>query len=253
MDTSVRHVTLANGETLRFDVASLNVGSTLSLPEQQGDHLPHLLAMRPLSSLPQRWQALRDDVEQLPHGASQRVVSVGGGAAGCETLMSVLGQLRHQRPDIDWQGHLLSASRTLLPDAGRLPRWLTLRALARAGIQVHRQRRGETLIEGGVLTTQGAFVAADIVLWATGAVGHGWLSKTQLPLDKQRFIEVENTLEVVGQTGLFAAGDCAAYDPPLPNAGVYAVRMGPHLADNLRRACHSEALAAWQPQDAYWH
>tara|TARA_R110000824_G_scaffold222077_3_gene409366 strand:- start:45450 stop:46595 length:1146 start_codon:yes stop_codon:yes gene_type:complete len=247
LDTAARHATLTNGDTLNFDVASLNIGSTLALPTQHGDNLPHLLAMRPLSTLHHRWQALRNDIERLPQGGHQRVVSVGGGAAGCETLLSVLVQLRHQRPDIHWSGHLLSASRTLLPDAGRLPRWLLRRALARAGIQVYLQRRGESLVEGGVSTTQGGFIAGDIVLWATGAVGHGWLSDTQLPLDAQGFIQVEKTLKVVGQAGIFAAGDCAALDPPLPNAGVYAVRMGPHLADNLRRTCHYEALATWQP------
>ncbi|KPQ19366.1 FAD-dependent oxidoreductase [Halomonas sp. HL-93] len=247
IDSKTRHVSLANGETLHFDVASLNVGSTLALPTLHGDHLPHLLAMRPLSSLHHRWQALRNDIERLPQVGHQRVVSVGGGAAGCETLLSVLAQVRHQRPDIHWSGHVLSASQTLLPDAGRLPRWLTRRALARAGIQLHLQQRGASLVEGGVATTQGGFIAADIVLWATGAVGHDWLSNTQLPLDAQGFIRVEKTLEVAGQPGIFAAGDCAACDPPLPNAGVYAVRMGPHLADNLRRACHGESLTDWQP------
>ncbi|OAZ90729.1 FAD-dependent oxidoreductase [Halomonas sp. G11] len=247
LDTSARQVTLANGDTIHFDVASLNVGSTLALPAQQGDNPPHLLAMRPLSSLHQRWQALRDDVEQLPHGASQRVVGVGGGAAGCETLMSVMAQLRHQRPDIDWQGHLLSASPKLLPEAGRLPRWLLQRALARAGIKAHPRVRGEALVGGGILTRAGNHIEADIVLWATGAVGHRWLSDTSLPLDAQGFIQVENTLAVVGQPNIFAAGDCTAFDPPLPNAGVYAVRMGPHLADNLRAACRGAALSAWQP------
>ncbi|MDR5875396.1 FAD-dependent oxidoreductase [Halomonas sp. CUBES01] len=247
LDSAARHVTLASGETLAFDVASLNVGSTLALPIQHGGHLPHLLAMRPLSSLHHRWQALRDDIDRLPQESHQRVVSVGGGAAGCETLLSVLAQVRHQRPDIHWSGHLLSASPTLLPGAGRLPRWLTRRALARAGIQLHLRQRGASLVKGGVATTQGGFIAADIVLWATGAVGHDWLSSTQLPLDAQGFIQVEKTLAIVGQPGIFAAGDCAAFDPPLPNAGVYAVRMGSCLADNLRRACHGEPLTDWQP------
>ncbi|WP_346795762.1 FAD-dependent oxidoreductase [Halomonas sp. Bachu 37] len=247
LDTATRQVTLANGDVIPFDVASLNIGSTLALPVQHDGPLPYCLAMRPLGSLHERWQALRDSVAQLPSGGCQQVVSVGGGAAGCETLMSVLAQLRHQRPDIDWRGHLLSATRDPLPDAGRLPRWLTRRALARADIRVHSPVRGEALAAGGVSTHDDRFIEADIVLWATGAVGHGWLSDTRLPLDAKGFIRVESTLEVIGQPHVFAAGDCAAFNPPLPNAGVYAVRMGPHLADNLRRACHGEPLQSWQP------
>ncbi len=247
VNTRERNVALANGERVNFDVASVNIGSTLASPQQHGENLPMLLAMRPLGSLHQRWQALQNDIRHLPSGGAQRVVGVGGGAAGCETLMSVLAQLRKQRPDIDWQGHLLSASNALLPDAGRLPRWLTRRALSQAGITVHSQQRGETLVEGGVTTQDGKGIDADIVLWATGAVGHPWLVSTELPLDQHGFIRVDNTLEVTGQPNIFAAGDCAAFTPALPNAGVYAVRMGPHLADNLRHAYHGEPLRPWQP------
>lgn len=247
INTQARYVALANGLRVNFDVASFNIGSTLTPPKQLGESLPKLLAMRPLSSLHQRWQALQHDVSHLPSDGAQRVVGVGGGAAGCETLMSVLAQLRQQHPDINWQGHLLSAAKELLPDAGRLPRWLTKRALSKAGITVHCEQRGETLVEDGITTQDGKRIDANIVLWATGAVGHSWLAGTALPLDQHGFIRVDNTLEVTGQPNIFAAGDCAAFTPALPNAGVYAVRMGPHLADNLRRACHGEPLAPWQP------
>lgn len=242
-----RYVALENGERINFDVVSFNIGSTLVRPQQHGENLPKLLAMRPLSSLHQRWQTVNNELSQLPSGGAQRVLGVGGGAAGCETLMCVLTQLRKQRPDIDWQGHLLTAANALLPEAGYLPRWLTRRALSKAGITVHVEQRGETLVEGGVTTQDGTRIDADIVLWATGAIGHSWLTSTELPLDKHHFIQVENTLAVTGQPTIFAAGDCAAFTPALPNAGVYAVRMGPHLADNLRRACHGEPLRPWQP------
>lgn len=242
-----RYVGLPDGERIDFDVASFNIGSTLIPPQRHGEQVPKLLAMRPLSLLHQRWQALKNDISHLPYGGNQRMVGVGGGAAGCETLMSVMAQFRRQRPDIEWQGHLLSSSNAPLPGAGRLPRWLILRALSKAGITVHFEQRGNALIEGGVSTLDDKRIDADIVLWATGAVGHHWLAGTELPLDKHNFICVDNTLEVSGQPNIFAAGDCAAFTPALPNAGVYAVRMGSHLADNLRRACRGEPLAAWQP------
>lgn len=246
LDHQARQVSLANGQILTFDVASINVGSTLELPATHGDSLPYLLAMRPLSSLHHRWQALQERIQTLPGGSTQQIVSVGGGAASCETLMSVLAQLRHHRADIDWQGHLLSASPNLLGDAGWLPRQLTFRALKRAGIQVHRGR-GTELVDGGVQDDQGQTLPADIVLWATGAVGHPWLSKTTLPLNEKRFIPTGRTLAVTGIPQLFAAGDCAQFNPTLPKAGVYAVRQGPVLAGNLRAACHGQPLANWQP------
>ena len=251
VNASARCITLENGERLRFDLASFNVGATLRQPYamqgQDDSALPFMLAMRPLAALAPRWQTLCAQVNELPRDSVQRVVSVGGGAAGCETLLAVLAELRARRPDIFFEGQLLSADSTLLPDAGTLPRMLLSRALRRAGASIHTGVRGEALTSGGVLNRHGERIAADIVLWATGAVGHEWLEEGGLALDRRGFIEVAPTLEVSGQRGIFAAGDCAAFQPPLPKAGVYAVRMGPHLACNLRRSCRGQPLLAWQP------
>ena len=49
------------------------------------------------------------------YGTSKKVIEEGL-AAGIDIFL-----------DIDWQGALISASTTLLPGAGRLPRWLTAR------------------------------------------------------------------------------------------------------------------------------
>ena len=48
---------------------------------------------------------------------------------------------------------------------------------------------------------------------------------------------------------MFAAGDCAALDRrALPKAGVWAVRAGMPLAENLARAATDKALRPWKPQ-----
>mgnify|MGYP003437930700 FL=1 len=52
----------------------------------------------------------------------------------------------------------------------------------------------------------------------------------------------------VSHPQLLAVGDCAAWASPLPKAGVYAVRMGPVLAHNLRAALEGRPLQAYEPQ-----
>ena len=58
-----------------------------------------------------------------------------------------------------------------------------------------------------------------------------------------------NELRSVSHRHIFAAGDCAALEgDPRPKAGVWAVRAGAPLADNLRRAATGRVLRLWKPQ-----
>ena len=53
----------------------------------------------------------------------------------------------------------------------------------------------------------------------------------------------------VSHPQVWAVGDCAAFDPALPKAGVFAVRQGPVLTDQLRAAASGSAVSvAYTPQ-----
>ena len=69
-------------------------------------------------------------------------------------------------------------------------------------------------------------------------------------LDERGFVRVRDTLQVEGHDALFAVGDCAslASAPWVPKAGVYAVRQGPVLTENLRLALSREPLRRYRPQ-----
>ncbi len=60
---------------------------------------------------------------------------------------------------------------------------------------------------------------------------------------------VRPTLASTGDDAVFATGDCAELiGQRLDKAGVYAVRQGPVLAENLRRRIRGEPLMAYRPQ-----
>lgn len=253
ISASNRQLRLASGAWVDFDLVSINIGATLEAPIFKApSHIPQLLfprllAMRPLATLDTHWQSLLDELSSWPAGQPRRILAVGGGAAGCETLLSVQARLRAERPDIDWQGTLIGDTSRPLSMAGKLPAQLLQRELRRSHIRWVGNRRVSAVVEGGVEDDTGQHHPADVVLWATGARGHQWLQCCDIALDERGFIPVEATLAVRGHAALFAAGDCAGFHPALPNAGVFAVRMGPVLADNLRRACQKKPLKAWRP------
>jgi selenide, water dikinase len=95
----------------------------------------------------------------------------------------------------------------------------------------------------------GERLAFDEVVWVTGAAAPAWPRASGLQTDGAGFIAVDAHLQSLSHPGVFAAGDIASMlDTPRPKSGVYAVRQGPPLAENLRRALRGEPLVTYHPQ-----
>jgi NADH dehydrogenase FAD-containing subunit len=82
-------------------------------------------------------------------------------------------------------------------------------------------------------------LACDVLILATGAAAPKWLAEqTDLAVSPDGFVLVQPTLQTLSSADVFAAGDCIAWsehpEMHLPKAGVYAVRQAPILTENLR-------------------
>jgi selenide,water dikinase len=107
-----------------------------------------------------------------------------------------------------------------------------------------------TAIEPGPIVIAGqARQDFDLVLLATGAAALPWLRPSGLATDERGFVLVHPTLQCISHPEVFALGDCATLrDSPHPNSGVYAVRHGEALIENLRRLVGGTSLEAYVPQ-----
>lgn len=245
IDPARSEVHLAGGTTLSYDLLSLDIGSTLAPPEH--DALT-VLPMRPLASLQKRWDQLLQHVAGLEDGASFRLLMVGGGAAGVESALSAAHRLRNAAPAVRFQFSLVTHGNAILPGlapgAGRrLGKHLTTQ-----GIAISTGFGAQDLDAHGVRSDDGRTIAADAVMWATGAQAYTWPKSSGLACDERGFVRIDASLRSLSHPRVFAAGDCAALDPPLPKAGVFAVRMGPILAHNLRAAIERRPLRDYRPQ-----
>jgi pyridine nucleotide-disulfide oxidoreductase family protein len=245
LDVSGSTLHLQKQAALRFDVLSLNVGSTLMPPP----HLlrDHTLCMRPLGELRHRWQAL---LAQLPHEGTthRRVIAGGGGPAAVEALLAVLAGLRAHQPAARFDGLLITMGDDILEQSAPGARRAMHRVLQAQGVRVLTRTDAMQLGLGLHAKANDPLMldAQDIVLWATGAQALSWPKGSGLAVDAAGFVRVDRQLRSVSHPNILAAGDCAAWPEPLPKAGVMAVRMGPVLANNVRAAlADGGANAAW--------
>lgn len=232
LDLANRRVLLSDHPPLGFDVLSIDVGGIPATP-------PGGIAVRPLGSF---LAALASLEVSLPPDA--RIVVVGGGAGGVELALALARRLTPRA-----RIHLVAASRDVLPKAPLQARRIARRALAMASVYLTLGSFVENFTDGTLHLADGRAIAADAALFATGVVGPPFLAAAGLLCDASGFVRVASSLQSLSHPFVFAAGDCATIEGfPRPKAGVFAVRAGPVLAQNIRRAVLGQSLRRWRPQ-----
>jgi pyridine nucleotide-disulfide oxidoreductase family protein len=236
LDAAAQAVTLADGQRIEYDVLSLNTG-----PTQDRERIPgardNALFVRPIEGFVQFWQ----QTQALAVERALDVVVVGSGAAGVEIALAA----RHA---LGPRGTVtLISDGAVLATYGEGVRRRALTALQRAAIQVLPGRC--TAIEPWHVALGTLRVACDVPIVAVGSDPPGWLAGSGLALDTSGFVRIGPTLQSSSHTTVLAAGDITVReDHPHPRSGVYAVRAGPVLADNLRRLVGGGALMPYRPQ-----
>lgn len=236
LDADARRVVLDSGESLDYELLSLDVGSSAAVAGIAGAE--HAVTLRPIEELEP--VLLRLEV-QARQDRLRSMAVVGGGAAGIESALALHHRLA-SRAGQALQVSLLADTPSLLPGHCARARTLVREALARQGIAVRLAATVQALHSGGVRLASGEQIAADAVILATGPAPHAWLVASKLALDERGFVAVDDGLRSVSHPEVFGAGDAVTtIDHPRPKAGVFAVRQGPVLALNLRQVLSGDA------------
>jgi selenide,water dikinase len=247
-------IALEGRPNLPFDIASLDVGSTVRALDLPGV-AEHALATRPIGAFVADLEIRIEFLAQLDRPA--RLVVVGGGAAGCEIAFTLEARLR--RAGIGVEVAIVTSESALLAGASPALRRAIARQTRARGIEVQTGTRIEKVEPGSARTEAGQRIAADLVVWATGAAPVSFPPRTTDPAqagratwtrDREGFLSVRDTLQTVDYENVFAVGDCARLvdHPWVPRAGVYAVRQGPILDHNLRALLSGRPLTPYRPQ-----
>ncbi|MBU3696373.1 FAD-dependent oxidoreductase [Dechloromonas sp.] len=235
-------VSTARHGSLSYDVLSLDVGALVDT-SCLADTGARLLAIRPLEAFIVGWLAY---VEACTEAGKSQLVVVGGGAAGVELALAARHRLRGLMPDVAASVTLV-AGRQLLAGHGTAIVHRVTDTLARQGVTVLSGHAAGC--PAGVMLDDGREVAADAVIAATGVRPAPWLTASGLALADDGFVAVGDGQRSVSHPSVFGAGDVASrVDAPHAKSGVYAVRAGPVLAENLSRALARQPVQSYRPQ-----
>jgi selenide,water dikinase len=251
IDRAARKVLCRTRPPVAYDALSINIGSAPQLSRVKGA-AEHAVPVKPIRRFNERWLALLARVRG--HAGPTTIAVVGAGAGGVELMLAMQYRLRRElaalgRDPDELCFHLFSADANILPTHNAAVRRAFERVLAERGVAIHRDAEVIEVAAGRLQTRGGESVDADEIVWVTQAGGAPWLRDTGLALDTDGFIRVRDTLQTETDPLIFAAGDCASMTGwPLEKAGVFAVRMGKPLAENLRRTMLRRPLLSYRPQ-----
>lgn len=239
LDPNERRVHLEDGQTITYDVASIDVGITSRMNALPG-FATHGIPAKPLDTFSRRWDEFRNGE------GPKHVAIIGGGIAGAELAMAMAFALRGQQ---DVSVKLLDRARVLSANTEKAQKRVR-KELAANGVDILEGVDIAEVTANGVTLTDETKLAANFVVGAAGATPHEWIPNTGLNLT-DGFIDVDSALETSSKR-VFAVGDCAhmTFDPR-PKAGVYAVRQAPVLLNNIRHTLAGDPLTPYIPQTDY--
>ena len=248
----------AHYERIPYDHLVVAVGSATDLSRMPGmtEHAFPFKTLGDAFSLRNHLISVmeRAEVENVPEELTELLtfVVVGGGYTGVEVAAEINAFVReaaksYRRVDPeDVRVILLEGASRILPELNEAQAAFSQRQLEGKGIEV----RLDTLIQEATAQTailgDGVEIPTRTLVAAVGSAPNRLLDTVPGGRDPRGRLEVNETLAVPDQPGIWAVGDCAAV-PDLRKGGTcpptaqYALRQARQLARNIRTSIRGEA------------
>ena len=255
IDTEQQRICFEDRPPVPFDVLSIGIGSVPSTDGVLIHPDAPLLKIKPMQTFLDRLAvALATASKRLAAEESSRplqIVVAGSGVAGVEISFCLPAFIQKQLSS-PFELRIVSRSREILDGVIPAMRVRVEKELTDRGITVE---CGRTIVEvstKSVRLNDGSERVADLVIWATGASPPELISRLNLPKDARGFLATDRTLQSTSGVPVFAVGDSGSIEgQTLPKAGVYAVRQGPVLWDNIKATLSRESRRTYVPQRSF--
>jgi selenide,water dikinase len=253
LDLQTNKVLCANHPPVAFDILSIDIGSTPAQVNVPGA-VEYAVPAKPVPLFLKNWNQIVAEFAQNPQQPLHLGI-VGGGAGGVElalTMQRHLHQIQLNNQTSNVKIHLFHRGAQLMPNHNRWVRQHLHNLLIKRGIQVHLEETVGEILPDKICCESGLTVECDRTFWVTNASAPSWINESGLKTDSEGFILVSDTLQSLSHPHVFAAGDIATMvNHPRPKAGVFAVRQGKPLLENLRRIVLGKPLQPYKPQQLF--
>ncbi len=238
-----------------YDVLSLNTGADTDMrwlrdhkdqndyrsDSDDSDANTDVIAIRPLSTFITQWQRILKDAQS---SEKYQLAIIGAGAAAIELVMAAQVALRNIN-----RNHqvILVCGENLLSGFNSGFRQRVIKQLDRHDITIIRERA--TDYRDGELSTTNKSLPINAVIAATGVIGSAWTVSTDLEIEGDGFVAVNDKQQSVSHPNVFAVGDVATrIDKYVAHSGVHSVHGGAIEADNLLAYLKDSIMESYQPK-----
>lgn len=237
-----RKIILSDNTVLDYDFISFNTGSEV-VPLHVSGSTDNIFPVKPLENISLIRERVTLSKEKL------RIAVVGGGAAGVEFAANIreLADSAETEADISIisREHILPGYSE--PFYKRVLKYLKLRK-----INIYEYKNVRDIAQGSILFESGEMINFDIAVNAAGIKPSGIFMRSGMKTGEDGGLAVNKYLQHTAYPEIFAGGDCITFEPVhLNKVGVYAVRQGVYLFNNLLASIKGERPEEFKPQREY--
>ena len=256
IDRDQRELQFSDRPPLAYDFLSVGIGSRPTTNGVDVKDDSKLVAIKPMQTFLERLKTHLQTITKSP--TKPRIAIVGGGIGSIEIAFCLDRRIKDTPESLGLKAGQ-QAEITLVTGSQRVGAGLVESTQNRVktvfdshGIQQQTGSRVKSIDGQKLQLADGSSHDFDLIIWATSAVAPELLSTFDLDVDDRGFLKTRPTLQTVADDNIFVVGDSGTMvDFDLPKAGVFAVRQGPVLWDNLQRSVWQRKLVSYQPQQSF--
>ncbi len=250
IDPLAQTVNLQASPPLPYDLLSIDIGITPSL-SVLGDR-DAISPVKPIHLFLQRLDAFSEYLKKTK--APSKICITGGGAGGLEIAFSLKERFRSM--DFPPEVHIYHSGADILESSSPKIRSILRKTISEKSIQLHCGEKVNRVVrlrdsqhKISVNCESGLSAEFNFLVFTTSAAPAEWIVNSNLPKDSKGFLSVNSYLQCTSHPDIFAAGDIASMEgEALEKSGVYAVRQGLILYENLIRKSQNKKLLQYKPQ-----